>query len=97
MFTVVKKPKTPNTLWDAVNNRPLCRFVNGVYQTNDESLASKLKEMGHHVEGKAEARAIGELKVEELKAYAAEHDIDLGNAKSKADILKAIQETEVKG
>ena len=96
MFKVTKKPKTPNILWDASNNRPLCRFVKGVFETNDEALASKLKDLGHTVEGEADAKPIDEMKVDELKAYAAEHTIDLGEAKNKADILKTIQEAEAK-
>lgn len=96
MFKVTKKPKTPNILWDASSNRPLCRFVKGVFETNDEALASKLKDLGHTVEGEADAKPIDEMKVDELKAYAAEHNIDLGEVKNKADILKTIQEAEAK-
>lgn len=96
MFKVTKKPKTPNILWDASNNRPLCRFVKGVFETNDEALASKLKDLGHTVEGEADAKPLDEMKVDELKAYAAEHNIDLGEVKNKADILKTIQEAEAK-
>lgn len=96
MFKVTKKPKTPNILWDASNSRPLCRFVKGVFETNDEALASKLKDLGHTVEGEADAKPIDEMKVDELKAYAAEHNIDLGEVKNKADILKTIQEAEAK-
>ena len=96
MFNVTKKPKTPNIIWDASSNRPLCRFVKGVFETNDEALASKLKDLGHTVEGEADAKPIDEMKVDELKAYAAEHNIDLGEAKNKADILKTIQEAEAK-
>lgn len=94
MFKVTKKPKTPNILWDASNNRPLCRFVKGVFETNDEALASKLRDLGHTVEGEADAKPLDEMKIDELKAYAAEHNIDLGVAKSKADILKVIQEVK---
>ncbi len=39
---------------------------------------------------------VDKMKVDELKAYAAEHNIDLGDAASKADILKTIQEAEAK-
>lgn len=96
MFRVTKKPKTPNILWDASNNRPLCRLVKGVFETNDEALASKLKDLGHTVEGEADAKPLDKMKVDELKAYAAEHKIDLGDAANKADILKTIQEAEAK-
>lgn len=94
MFTVKKKAKTPNMVWDAANNRPLCKFVKGVFETNDEAVAEKLKGMGYEVTGEADAKPIEEMKVDELKAYAAENNIDLGEATKKADILKIIQEAE---
>lgn len=52
--------------------------------------------MGHTVTGEADAKPLDEMKVEELKAYAAEHNIELGDAAKKADILKIIQEVENK-
>lgn len=94
MFTVKKKAKTPNMVWDAANNRPLCKFVKGVFETNDEAVAEKLKGMGYEVTGEADAKPIEDMKVDELKAYAAENNIDLGEATKKADILKTIQEAE---
>jgi len=96
MFKVTKTPKTPNIIWDGANNRPLCKFVNGVIETNDEALVSKLEALGYTVEGEADAKPLDKMKVDELKAYAAEHNIDLGEAKNKADILKTIQEAEAK-
>lgn len=96
MFKVTKKPKTPNIVWDAKKNIPLCKFVKGVFETNDEQIAFKLKSMGHTVTGEADAKPLGDMKVEELKAYAAEHNIELGDAAKKADILKIIQEAENK-
>jgi spermidine/putrescine-binding protein len=49
MFTVKKKALTSNIIWDAENNQPLCRFVNGIFQTEDKAAASKLAEMGYEV------------------------------------------------
>jgi len=94
MFTVKKKAKTPNMVWDAANNRPLCKFVKGVFETNDEAVAEKMKGMGYEVTGEADAKPIEDMKVDELKAYAAENNIDLGEATKKVDILKIIQEAE---
>lgn len=94
MFTVKKKAKTPNMVWDAANNHPLCKFVKGVFETNDEAVAEKLKGMGYEVTGEADAKPIEDMKVDELKAYAAENNIDLGEATKKADILKIIQEAK---
>lgn len=96
MFKVTKKPKTSNILWDASGNRPLCKFVKGVFETNDEAIASKLKDLGYTVESEADSKPLDKMMVDELKAYAAEHNIDLGDATNKADVLKAIQEAEVK-
>lgn len=96
MFRITKKKNTPNILWDAARNCPLCRFVNGVLETGDEALASRLKEMGHAVEGEAEAKPLDKMKVDELKAYASEHNIALEKDANKEAILKTIQEAERK-
>ncbi len=92
MFRVTKKPGTPNIVWDASKGRRLCRFVHGVFETGDETVANRLKNMGHTVEKITEENSLDEMKADGLRAYAAEHNIDLGDAKSKADILKIIQE-----
>ena len=42
-------------------------------------------------------KSIDDMKVDELKAYAAEKDIDLGDAKTKDAILTAIKAAEVTG
>ena len=55
MLKVTKKPKTPNMIWDAENNGPLCKFDRkGVLETNDETLAEKLKALGHTVTGEVD-------------------------------------------
>ncbi|MFD1203586.1 Rho termination factor N-terminal domain-containing protein [Sporosarcina contaminans] len=41
-----------------------------------------------------EPKTVEEMTVSELKEYAAEHDIDLGEAKKKDDILAAILQSE---
>ena len=38
-------------VWDTDNNRPLARFVDGLYQTGDIKTAQKLKALGYSVEG----------------------------------------------
>lgn len=53
MFKVTKTPHTPNMVWDPKNNRPLCKFVNGVFETDDTTTAEKLKKLGYTVEGEA--------------------------------------------
>ena len=56
MFRVTKKPRTPNIVWDAAAKAPLCKFVKGVFETNDKKVADKLKAMGHTVTGKADSK-----------------------------------------
>ena len=80
MFKVTKKPKTSNVLWNADDNRPLCRFVNGAFETDDENLALKLKDLGYAVEGEVEARPLDKMKIDDLKAFAAERGLDVGVA-----------------
>lgn len=59
MFTVKKKTNSANIVWDVENNRPLCKFVNGVYTTNNKDIADKLKALGYTVTGKAESKTDG--------------------------------------
>lgn len=95
MYTVKKKPLTPNMIWDAKAGKPLCSFGHkGFLETNDKELVDKLAAMGHTVTGEADAKTPDKMTVEELKAYAAEKNIDLGDASKKANILKVIQEAE---
>lgn len=56
MYTITKKAKSPNTVWDSENGAVLCTFKNGVLQTNDKAVADRLKAMGHKVCGKADKK-----------------------------------------
>lgn len=49
MFRVTKKPKTPNMVWDSEKNCLLCKFVKGIFETDDAGVADKLESMGHTV------------------------------------------------
>lgn len=49
MFKITKKEKTSNIIWNSDKNCPLCKFINGVYETKDKSIAEKLKKMGYTV------------------------------------------------
>jgi hypothetical protein len=60
MFKIKKKPLTSNTIWDAENNRPLCKFNKGIIQTEDKDLAEKLKALGYEVEGEESVEAAPE-------------------------------------
>lgn len=52
MYVVSKKPNTPNIVWDTVNKVPLCKFVNGHFETDNKKVADALKVKGHTVTGK---------------------------------------------
>jgi len=80
----------------------VCRFQDGKATVNERQ-AAKLRELpaeyGVTVDGAAPAVADAEKPLEkrtvpELKAYAAEHEIDLGAATKKPDILAAIVAAE---
>lgn len=62
MYTVTKKPLTPNTVWDAETGKPLCKFVKGKLVTNDEQTVERLGEMGHTVEKADDGSDVGEPK-----------------------------------
>lgn len=54
-----------------------------------------IKFVNGEAETNDEAEPISKMTVEELKVYADEHGIDLGEATKKKDILAAIQEASV--
>ena len=75
-------------------------FKRGVGETDKLELAQKLKAKGITVEGlpeaeeKKKAKSVEKMNLEELKAYAAEKEIDLTGITVKADVLAKIKETE---
>ena len=67
-------------------------FTRGVGECADPYLLSWFEEHGYRVEPESgESVNIDEMTVNQLKAYAAERGIELGKAKTKADILAAIE------
>lgn len=74
-------------------------FVNGVGETDEPKLIEWFREHGYEVEGEVKqndnpgAEFEGKS-VDELKAYAEEHEIDIGNATSEKGIIKKILEAK---
>lgn len=91
MFVITGKAN--GILWDAENNKALIKFMKGKAETEDEAVAKKLLDMGYSVEGEFTAdNPFVKMTVDEMKAYAVENNIDLGEAFKKKDILAKIQE-----
>lgn len=81
-----------NTIvWDAETDSPLIRFTDGVAETDDTNVANKLKNLGYKVEGESGKIDLSEMSVKELKAYANDKGIDIGDATKKIDIITMIQ------
>lgn len=91
MFTITGKKA--GIVWDAEHNKPLIKFVDGKAETADATVAEKLRALGYTVEG-GNAPSLLEMTVAELKAYASEKNIDLGEATKKKEIITKIQEAE---
>ena len=51
---VIKSNKPNAILWDPSQNKTLCRFKGGVFETNNKPLAEKLVALGFEVEGDGE-------------------------------------------
>ena len=83
--------KKNEIVWDAETNSPLIRFTDGVAETDNTTIANKLKNLGYKVEGESEKIDLSEMSVKELKAYADENGIDIGDATTKIDIITMIQ------
>lgn len=95
MFTITGRKN--GVIWDGEKDRPLAIFKNGIFTTEDQAVAEKLKAMGLEVKGEFKAPdPLAAMSVKELTAYAAEKEIDLGGATKKADILAAIKAAEFK-
>lgn len=91
MFVITGKAN--GIVWDAETDRALIKFVKGKAETEDEAVAKKLLDTGYSVEGEFTAdNPFAKMTVDELKAYAVENGIDLGEAVKKKDILAKIQE-----
>lgn len=80
------------------------RFINGVGETDDAHLIKWFESKGYKVEGAEETqKADDPPKIEnpfdgktldELKAYAEEHNIDIGKATTEEGIIKKIEEAQ---
>ena len=77
-------------LWDAENDKPMVKFVDGVAETDNEAIAIKLRDMGYAVEGDFTP----DNSYQKMKAYASEKGINLGEASNKKEIIAKIQEAE---
>ena len=78
-------------IWDAKNDSPLCRFVDGVAQVDSKEKAERLMALGLSVEEIAAEDAPSEKwTAEQLRVYAREKNIELGEATKKADMLVAV-------
>lgn len=71
-------------------------FVGGEGQTDDDWIASRFREKGLIVEQETTEKPLSKMKVDELKAYAEEKGIDISEAKTKDEILAAIEAAEPK-
>lgn len=71
-------------------------FTNGIGETYKPHLIEWFREHGYTIEGEPQGGegGIGDMTIKELKAYAAEKSIDLGEAKTKAEIITAIEAAE---
>ena len=57
------------SVWDGAKNKNLCSFVNGIYETEDQAIISKLVEIGFKYEGELEFKYDkGQKEIESLKS-----------------------------
>lgn len=92
MFKITGKQQFGG-VWD--KGTCLAVFNRGVATTNDPDAAEILKAKGYTVTGEAPVTdPLDKMTVEELKAYAAEKNIDLGDATKKAEIKAVIKAAE---
>lgn len=96
----MKKYSGFGIVWDPEHNRPLVDFTfdgTGTVTTDDSRVIGILDGLGYKGEDIAEpaqAKSIDKMTADELKAYAAENEIDITGITGKADILARIKEVE---
>lgn len=75
-------------------------FINGQGEADNPALIEWFREHGYTVEGEEPAQTdlppveLENMDVDQLKVYAAEHGIDIGQSTSVSGILKKITEAE---
>lgn len=72
-------------------------FTDGVGETDDEGAIAYFTRHGYDVEKTVaipEGKPTGDWKGDQLKAYAEKHSLDLGSAKTKPEIVAAIEKAE---
>ena len=50
MFTIKNKPKSGKMIWDAEKGKPLLKFEENRFETEDAYIAEKAKALGYEVE-----------------------------------------------
>ena len=91
MFTIKSKAKNGG-IW---SKGKLLKFTKGILETDDAVLAESCRKRGYTVTGEASFKFDG-MTADQLKTYAAEKKIDIGNASSEKGIIKKIEEAEAK-
>jgi hypothetical protein len=57
MYIVKNKAKSPKTVWDKKENKPLLTFKGGLFETEDKTIADKAKKLGYEVDKVGSAKA----------------------------------------
>ncbi|OEH86248.1 hypothetical protein BHU72_11990 [Desulfuribacillus stibiiarsenatis] len=90
-------------VWDKENNKLLCKFVDGKFETNDQRTANILINAGYEFEGEIEDEAqdstgqatdLEQKTAAELKVIAEEKGIDIPARTKKEDIIALIRAGE---
>lgn len=86
----------PNKQYNGVS--ATVRFINGEGETDDAHLIKWFKSKGYEVEeaqkDNTPPNQFEGKTLDELKAYAAEHNIDIGKATTEEGIIKKIEEAQ---
>lgn len=93
---------SPNKKYSGVS--ATVHFINGIGETDDEHLIKWFKSKGYKVEDAEETQKDEDPSktenpfegktLEELKAFAEEHNIDIGKATTEEGIIKKIEEAQ---
>lgn len=100
---VIRSNKSNAIAWDPAENKALCKFKNGIFETQDEALAMRLGALGYAVEkdgetepeqppvpSSPESQDYSEMEEDELAKIAEQMGIDI-EGKTKRQVINALK------
>ena len=95
---MIFKSEKSKIVWDATKNKPLCKFIDGEYETNDEHKKAELIRLGYEHEFiDAEFEDIEELESDETPDEIIEEETNLYEEMTEEELKALVKTKGIKG